>query len=90
MIYMRKAALPIFFIREAAVPMIFIREVALPMSIRGFIMPDVDGNYNIYINDKLSEERRQITIEHELQHLKNRDCYCDLPVKVIESNIMNG
>jgi Zn-dependent peptidase ImmA (M78 family) len=69
--------------------MVFIREASLPMCIRGFIMPDMDGNYNIYINDKLSEERRQITIEHELQHLKCDDCYCDLPVKVIESKIID-
>lgn len=89
MIYRRKGV-PLFLMKEAAVPMVFIREVELPMSIRGFIMPDADGNYNIYINDKLSEERRKLTIEHELKHLTCGDCYCELPVQVIESKVITA
>lgn len=90
MVYNRRKGSPLFFIREAAVPMVFIREADLPMSIRGFIMPDADGNYNIYINNKLSDERRKLTIEHELKHLSRGDCYSELPVQVIESTLITA
>lgn len=66
--------------------MIFIRYAELHMSIRGFVMPDSDGNYNIYINDKLSEECKAKTIKHELEHIKNNDCYLCDKVCEIEEN----
>ncbi len=68
--------------------MVFIRSANLPMEIRGFVMPDNEGNYNIYINDKLSEERKEKTIEHELQHIKNQDCYSNEQVSILEKRII--
>ena len=68
--------------------MIFIREATLPIAIRGFVMPDSDGNYNIYINRDLSEERKLETVEHEKRHIANCDCYSPELVKVIEDRMV--
>lgn len=45
----------------------------MPLSIRGFVKEDVDGNYVIFINDNLSDERKRKTLEHELKHIYGED-----------------
>ena len=37
------------------------------------IMPDPDGNWNIYINAKLSEDARLRAYEHALRHIEGND-----------------
>lgn len=47
--------------------------VEMPLSIRGFTREDVNGNYTIFINANLNEERREKTFQHELKHIANED-----------------
>jgi len=61
-----------------------IRIINLPESIRGFVIPDQDGVYNIYINAKMNFEMQRITYQHEINHIKNNDPYSDLPVVELE------
>lgn len=49
---------------------VFLRSVQAPLTVRGFVRKDVDGNYNVFINDKLDNESAKKTLQHELQHIK--------------------
>lgn len=52
---------------------IFTRLVDLPLTIRGYTSLDSDGNYNIYLNSRLSAEQQRKTYNHELTHIKRND-----------------
>ena len=67
--------------------MIFIREIPLPYGVRGFTAPDIDNNYNVYINQKLSDDQKRRTLDHEMEHIKNEDCYSDEDIAFIENRI---
>lgn len=60
------------------------RLVPLPGSCRGFILEDPDGDFNIYINQDLSEEQMRDTILHEEMHALRGDTRSDLPVRDLE------
>lgn len=60
------------------------RLVSLPTTIRGFVTIDTDGNPNIYINARLTEEERQRAYLHEVQHIVRGDLDNDLPLRLIE------
>ena len=48
---------------------IIIRLVDAPVEFRGCVREDADGNYNVYINARLSEAERQRALLHELRHI---------------------
>lgn len=64
---------------------VIVRYINLPCTVRGFVREDPDGNYNIYINARLSYDMQQETIEHELRHVRNRDFSNDLSIAEIEN-----
>lgn len=65
---------------------IFIRQIKMPLTIRAFTVPDANGDFNIYINDELSEEAKQKSFEHEKAHIENND-FCSLDLaRVIEKS----
>lgn len=57
--------------------MVFIREIELPMKIRGYTSPDMDGNYNVYINRDLDDHVKKKTLNHELSHIEKGHCFCE-------------
>ncbi len=59
----------------------------MPYGVRGFTTPDIDDNYNIYINEKLSDEQKRRTLDHEMEHIKNDDFYSCEDISVIEDRI---
>ena len=52
---------------------VIVRYINLPVSVRGIITVDEEGNYNVYINAKLSSDRQRIALEHELTHVNRGD-----------------
>ena len=52
---------------------IFIREMKMPLTIRAFTVPDANGDYNIYINNDLSEEAKEKSLNHEKKHIEEND-----------------
>ena len=52
---------------------IFVRAVKMPITLRAFTLPDADGNFNIYINEALSDEAKKKSLEHEKRHIKRID-----------------
>lgn len=56
----------------------------MPTTIKGVTVPDVDGNYNIYINSKLNYEMQQIILKHELTHIEHNHFDSNSPITVLE------
>ena len=63
---------------------IYIRKIKLPMSVRAFTIPDAQGDYNIYINEALSDEQQYKSLFHEEMHIENGDFYKDESAAVLE------
>ena len=52
---------------------IIVRVINLPAAVRGVTVIDEDGNYNIYINAKLSPDEQKKAIDHEKRHIDHYD-----------------
>ena len=65
---------------------IFIREMKMPLTIRAFTVPDANGDYNIYINNDLSEEAKEKSLKHEKKHIENNDFSSSELARVIEQS----
>lgn len=67
--------------------MIFVREIKMPLTIRGFTVPDANGDFNIYINKDLSDAAKRKSLEHEKSHIRRNDFQKELSVKLIENMV---
>lgn len=67
---------------------IVLRFVNLPVSIGGYTILDSDGDYNIFINSRMSFEKQLKTYKHELTHIDNGDFYRKETADVIEKEFL--
>jgi hypothetical protein len=67
----------------------FVRLIDLPTSVRGLTVLDNEGNYNVYLNSRLSYEMQENTYIHETAHIKNDDFYIQESIAEIENRIKN-
>ena len=58
----------------------------MPLTIRAFTVPDANGDYNIYINNDLSEEAKEKSLKHEKMHIENNDFSSSELARVIEQS----
>ena len=65
----------------------FVRFIPLPWHVRGFVTPNDDDTYSIYINSLLPEAIQRAALEHELRHIQNGDLYSAESVATIESRM---
>lgn len=63
---------------------IFVRLKSLPRGMRGLTILDSDGNYNVYINSRLSDDGRAEAYWHEIEHIENDDFYNDVDIRRAE------
>jgi len=63
---------------------VFIRYLPLPHTVKGLTVQDEEGNYNVYLNARLSYESHTETLQHEIKHILNNDFQNFLHVKDIE------
>ena len=49
---------------------IITRLIDMPTRIKGFTLPDPDGNYNIYLNQNLTQEEIDEIYRHEIKHIE--------------------
>lgn len=63
---------------------VIIRVLDLPMTIRGATVKDANGDYNVYINARLSDDGRAAAFRHEIEHIKQGHFYSEDPVEVLE------
>ena len=52
---------------------IFVRVIDMPSSVRGYTALDSEGDYNIYINGRLSLSQQMVTYNHERMHILRND-----------------
>ena len=64
---------------------VLVRELNFPIEIEGVIVVDSNGDYNIYINSLLSDEKKKETLDHELRHLQCDHHYTDVPIVQAEN-----
>lgn len=57
----------------------------LPCSVRGFTKQDGDGNYNVYINSRIAENRQHEALRHELRHITEEDFSREELAHIIET-----
>lgn len=62
-----------------------IRLAALPHGLNGYVSMDAEGDYNVYINSRLTCEQQRRTLEHELEHIERDDFWNDAPIELIEN-----
>lgn len=62
---------------------IIVRHITLPTTIHGFTARDSEGDYNIYINDRIGYFQQEKTIRHEMKHI-NDDNFEEHDVDLIE------
>lgn len=64
---------------------VIIRYVNLPCKVKGFVREDCDGNYNVFINARHSQRTQELTLVHELSHIKRGDFYNNNGISEIET-----
>lgn len=70
---------------------VFIRLVTFPsMRIQSACVTDPDGNYNIYIDERLSDETKKRKLRHELIHVEHNHFADDVLVSDAEKEADNG
>ena len=62
--------------------------IPLPHAVHGFITPNDDDSYTIYINQNLSLEQRLDALKHELKHLTEGHLYSLDDVSSIERQML--
>jgi len=50
-----------------------VREINLPTTISAYVASNPDATYTIFLNSRLTWERRMQAYQHELEHIKNGD-----------------
>ena len=53
--------------------MIRVRIIDMPCACRAFTLPDVEGDYNIYINARIGRMMQLKAYEHEIRHIAQGD-----------------
>lgn len=66
-------------------PDYFLRYVDFPPGVEGVTVPNSDGTFDIYINARLGETRRQECLEHELRHIRRDHFYSGGDVETLEA-----
>mgnify|MGYP003297582699 CR=1 FL=1 len=60
----------------------------MPLTIRAFTLPDANGDFNIYINEDLSDEAKKKSLAHEEKHIKRNDFASTKAARLIEQELL--
>lgn len=55
----------------------YVRFVTLPATIDGVTVPNNDGSFDIYLNDRISPQRQREKLCHEISHIMQDHFYRD-------------
>ncbi len=70
---------------------VYVYEIDLPMTVHEMVTPDSsDDGYTIYINRRLSDNKKLEAYEHALVHCMSRDFEQDNNVQAIETRTHGG
>ena len=62
-----------------------VRVVDLPPFMHGFVRPDPEGHYNVYINARDPRWRQYRALEHEIEHIASGDVWSDASISELEN-----
>lgn len=62
-----------------------IRYIDLPRRINAVTVVDEYGDYNIYVNARMSYDACKLAVEHEKEHIRRVHFYTDKPVTECEA-----
>ena len=70
---------------------VFVRVIDLPYCIKGITVPDEEGDFNVYINSRLSYDEQKITYIHEHFHIlhKHFDTFDDIIEKEFKAKVFS-
>lgn len=63
---------------------ILLRYIPLPPAVKGLTVQDEAGDYNIYLNARLTHEAHAKTLQHEIKHINDNDFSKLLHIREIE------
>lgn len=63
----------------------FVYYEKLPPSVRGFVTPNDDGTFSIFLNSNIPDSRKFLTYLHEVNHIEQEDFYNGLPIELVEN-----
>ena len=64
----------------------YVRQLPMPNTIHGFVAPNDDGTFSIYINSNLDISQQRKALEHEIRHIKKDHFYTDeKDIKTVEN-----
>ena len=66
---------------------VIVRIIDLPWGVDGLTVKDAEGDYNVYINARLSAGQREKAFKHEIEHIRKGDFYRMDSVKDIEADM---
>jgi len=66
---------------------VIVRLIDLPETIHAVTRKDAEGDYNIYINAKLSADARAAAFRHEVEHIRLGHFYAERPVRDLEREV---
>ena len=66
---------------------VIVRQIKMPLTVRAFTLPDANGDFNIYINEDLSDEAKRKSLAHEKKHIKRNDFSSVKAAHLIEEEI---
>jgi len=64
--------------------MIIVRYIPLPYTIYGVTLPNDNGDFSIYINSNISDQKQKEAVEHEIKHIELDHFYNEDPVRLNE------
>ena len=64
---------------------IFVRLISLPFGVEGITTPNNDDTYNVYINENLSDIKKRLALDHELNHIKMGHLFINENIAGIEA-----
>lgn len=63
---------------------IIVRIIDLPCTVRGYTALDDEGDYNIYLNARLSPQQQKNAYNHEMKHISRDDWHDSKTVEMAE------
>lgn len=66
---------------------IIIRKIDLPETVPGVTRRDEEGDYNVYLNARLSYDAQAQALQHEVAHIKRGDFYDERRARDIEKEV---
>lgn len=64
---------------------VHIHLVRMPCTIRAAHTANSDGTWSVFLNDRLTHEQHQSSLEHELAHIEHGDIHSDVPASLTEA-----